>query len=102
MGTSRLIPYVMIVTTDNGHWTNSEWRMRAQGRVPAHGKATTENLKKHCLFVEESTHPGGCNAHLGVTHILTARIKDQRTGEILATYTREPVPMFEVVGEVRL
>lgn len=103
MGHTRLIQFVVEVTTDNGVWTPSEWRkspslyMRSAG-IPAHGKATTENLKKHCLFVEASTHPSGVNSHLGVTHILTARIRNQKTGEILATYTREPVPMFEVVS----
>lgn len=97
MGRSRLIPYTVEVTTDKGLWTPSEWRTRRDGQIPADGKPTTENLKNWAMGYEKSTHPSGCNSHLGVTHILTARIRDQRTGEILATYTREPVPMFEVV-----
>jgi hypothetical protein len=91
MGHSRLIPFVVEVTTDRGHWTPSEWRMRKRGLIPADGKATTENLKKYALGYEASTSPGGVNSHIGLTHILTARIKDQRTGEILATYTRDPI-----------
>lgn len=93
-----MIPYTVEVTTDKGYWTPSEWRMRRQGQIPADGKASTENLKKWALAFEASTQPDGVNAHIGATKILTARIKDQRTGEILATYKREPVPMFEVVS----
>lgn len=98
MGRSRLITYTVEVKTDRGMWTPSEWRTRRDGQIPGDGKPTTENLKNWALHYEKSTHSSGCNSHLGVTHILTAQIRDQRTGQIVATYVREPVPMFEVVS----
>jgi hypothetical protein len=99
---SRLIPFIVEMTLDKGISTPIEWHKtqspldKRMGR-PADGKPTAENLKKWAEFCEKATYPGGVNQHLGVTHIMTARIKDQRTGEILATFTRDPVPMFEVI-----
>jgi hypothetical protein len=40
---------------------------------------------------EDSTTPGGVNAHLGVTRIIAARVVRQRDGKTLATYD---APMF--------
>lgn len=93
MSQTRHIRYTVEVTLAKGVATPSEWRMKqtpAQKNhcIPAHGAATVENLKAYCLGVEASTHPGGVNAHLGVTVILAARIRDHKTGEVLATYAR--------------
>jgi hypothetical protein len=88
MGTSRTVRFTVHYSVDHGVWTPGEWRMRPRfnGQAPAHGQATPENLKKHVEHVEASTQPGGVNAHIGVTKILSARIVDNFTGETLATY----------------
>lgn len=95
MASDRLIPFtVEMVTTGKGVYTPAEWRTRARGQVPAHGKPNAENLKAYIAKFEDSTKPGGVNAHLGVTVVFSAFIKDQRTGETLATYRG---PSFVVV-----
>ena len=93
----RLIPYIVEMTLDiKAVATPVEWyktqtpMMKRTGR-PADGKPTAENLKNWAEFCDKATYPGGVNQHLGITHIATARIVDQRTNEVLATYKREPV-----------
>lgn len=91
MSRDRAIRFVLhvVVDTPGRAWTPSEWRTRRQGQIPADGKPTTENIKKHCLHYEASTQPGGCNSHLGATKILRAWVVDQNTMERVAEYTRD-------------
>ncbi len=88
-----LIPYVVqMVTTANGEVhdnTPAEWRCRARlGNPSVHGKPNEKNLATHVARFEASTQKGGCNEHLGVTVVISALIKDQRTGATVAAYKR--------------
>jgi hypothetical protein len=80
--------------TGTARRTPAEWRTRKQGQAPGYGKATPENLQAYVKHFEASTKEGGCNAHLGLTVVFSAFIKDQRTGAVLATYRG---PSFVVV-----
>ncbi len=88
MGRSRKVTYGVHYVVDRAMWTPGEWRATSKVNAPGYGRPTDENLKKHCMFVEASSLPGGCNDHLGVTKILSAYIVDYRTGEPVAWYTR--------------
>lgn len=76
------------------HWGPGEWRARRQGVIPADGKPSEENLKRHVEHYEQSTREGGPNAHLGKTVILSARIVDQQTGMVVAEYKRPEPPEY--------
>jgi hypothetical protein len=93
-----MIPVTVEMTTTcatGTHRTTAmEWRTRARGQAPAYGRPTAENLKAYVEHFEASTKEGECNSHLGVTVVFSAFIKDQRTGETLATYRG---PSFVVV-----
>ncbi len=83
-------PYVVRITTDPvALCSSAEWRCRRRGTLIPHGKPTAENLRVYCAVFEESTKPGGCNAHIGPHRIVTAEIVDQRTGSVVATYQAE-------------
>jgi len=87
MSSTRKINYVIHYTVkDNSYWTPCEWYARKRGQRPADGKPTPANIAKHCAHMEASTLPGGVNAHIGKTKILSAYVVDQRTREIVATY----------------
>lgn len=91
MGTSRAIKYTVQLNLSGSGGkaytcTPSEWRSRARGKTPGHGKPTAENLAKYIAAFEESTHGEGCNAHLGVQKVTTASILDQDTRTVVATY----------------
>lgn len=58
------------------------------------GRPSDENLAAFVRGLEDSTLPGGVNAHLGVTRVGAATIVRQATGRVVATYT---AAMFEVV-----
>lgn len=74
MGTSRTPTHRVEFLTDNGHWTPQGWPTKQAGR--ANGK----NLSYHVRTLEQSTQPGGVNAHLGATRIIAARLLTN-TGE---------------------
>jgi hypothetical protein len=95
MGTSRKIPYVVQVrrAESNGKpvgMTPMEYRPRPWKLgckvVPADGPLTEAGLRAFCERFEASTAPGGVNAHLGQTRILSAALVDQRKAAVLATY----------------
>lgn len=88
MSRDRLVPFVINFTTDRGNWTAQEWRTRKQGRIPAYGKPTPENIQKHCAVVETSTAPGGVNSHMGYTKILRAWVVNQVSGEVVGEWSR--------------
>lgn len=58
------------------------------------GRPTAANLERHVRGFEESTLPGGVNAHCGITRVGSARLVRQADGEVMATYAP---PMFEAV-----
>lgn len=58
------------------------------------GLPSDERLARYVQGYEDSTRPGGCNAHVGPETVTRARIIRQATGEIVASYT---APMFSVV-----
>jgi hypothetical protein len=82
MSSSRLVPFVVEMTLAKGHATPVEWRTKVQG------KPNNENLAKDIAFFEASCRPGGVNAHLGETVVTSARIIDQKTGAVRATYVK--------------
>jgi hypothetical protein len=88
----------MTSTTASGTFkhTPSEWRSRKQGQIPGYGRPTAENLQAYIKHFEASTKADGCNSHLGLSVVFSAFIRDQRTGEILATYRG---PSFVAFGE---
>jgi len=94
MGRSIAITYTVEMVTRNEagqqfRHTPSEWRVRARyGNLPGHGKPTLENLTTYVTAFEVSTRANGCNAHLGVQKVLSARIIDQRVRSVVATYMR--------------
>lgn len=89
MSQTREILFVVSYQVDRGSWTPGEWRVRARRSVPGMGTPNAVNLKAHVAFVEASTQPGGVNAHLGATKILSAKIVDQWSGETVATFQAE-------------
>ena len=87
-----ILTHVVQFVTDQGVQTPSEWRARKRaaavpgGFMPAHGTPNAKNLAAYVAKFEASTAPGGVNAHLGVTKVLSAKIVRQADHEILATY----------------
>jgi len=88
-GRSTAIKYTVQIVVPGTHNTASEWRPRSRlnGNVPGHGAPTAENLAKYVRGFEESTLAGGCNAHVGATKVASARIVNQETKQVLATYS---------------
>ncbi len=70
------------------HWTPSGWNVKRDGRP------TDESLAQYVADLEASTREGGVNAHLGETHILSAKIVRQSSGEVVAEYA---APIFAAV-----
>lgn len=90
MSKSTTPEFVVYLTLDRGVTTPSAWRIKAtgcNGCIPGHGKPTADNLKAYVTTFEASTQSGGCNAHLGVTKVLSARIVRQSTRDIVAAYS---------------
>ena len=65
------------------HWTPGAWRTDAK---LGGGRPTDANLSKWCDAMQASTQPGGCNAMLGATTILAARIVKQSSGAVVASF----------------
>lgn len=91
MGRVTTPTYRIEFTVDRGYWTACSW----QGKY--NGRANAANLAAVCMEMERATYPRGVNSHLGVTHILSAKIVRQSTNEVVADYIRQPVPLFEVI-----
>jgi hypothetical protein len=90
MSNTRYIKYVIHYTVKDGsYWTPHEWYARKRNQRPGDGKPTEENIAKHCRHMEASTLPGGVNAHIGKTKMLSAYIVDQRTGSVVAQWGRD-------------
>jgi hypothetical protein len=98
MGTSRIVPVLVTFTeiTKDGprQSTPMEWRTKSATNRPGYGKPTAENLKAFVERFEASTKPGGCNDHLGLSIVTSAKIVRQATKEVLATYTGPSFVVF--------
>lgn len=78
-------------------WSASCWNTkdRPAYRITADGPATDAGLAAWMDRYLASTQPGGCNEHLAkFTRPRSARIVNQNTGEVVATWT---APMFEAM-----
>jgi hypothetical protein len=81
MGKSTTPKHAVHFVTNNGFWTPMAWR-----RVPC-GNPTQANLALFVAELEKATLPGGTNAHLGPTKILSAKIVQNHAGGAeVATY----------------
>jgi hypothetical protein len=79
--------YRVEVFFTNGTFTSAAWHTRSPyGR--ADGRPTEANLKRYCDALEQSSLPGGCNAHCGEIRISSANIIRQDTGRVVASYTK--------------
>lgn len=96
MGRITTPPYRLEFTAvDRGAWTPGAWRSESNGRP------TAANLAAYVRETERSTMAGGCNAHLGATRILAARIVRQSTGDVVATYDARPADTEPTPAERR-
>ncbi len=90
MDTSRKIDITVEMTTATAEGTHkctpAEWRTRSRVNAPGYGKADPVNLAAYVARFEASTQKEGVNSHLGETVVMSAFIKDQRSGDILAVY----------------
>lgn len=77
MGRSTTPTYRVEYKVDRGFWTTAAWPTKFAGRPSG------ANLAKHVAVTEASTQPGGCNAHLGATKILAARIVANKGAAVL-------------------
>jgi hypothetical protein len=83
MGYTTTPKYRVEVTTDNGYWTPQAWPVKYAGRPNA------ANLAAWVAIQEGATQPGGVNAHLGATRILTAKIvRNAQDGDLVAAYAK--------------
>lgn len=60
--------------------TSSAWYTRHEGHPD------DENLRRHVEKLEDSSKPGGCNAHCGPMVVASAKIIRQKTDEVVANY----------------
>lgn len=91
MGRSLSITFTVEMTTCNPDGrlsvgTPSEWRTRARRGVSSHGAPSVENLVRYIRAFEGSTAKGGCNAHLGLQKVLTAKIVRQSCRVVVVEY----------------
>lgn len=93
MGKSVMVRYrIEIVCSGTVTYTPMEWRTKTTRLYGSgFGKPTTKNIATWVGNFESSHLPNGVNSHLGPVTILSAKIIDQSTGEIVATWQRTPV-----------
>lgn len=80
----------MAINSDRFEFTPAAWNVGTRTR-PGYGRPTAANLTHYVAIFNASTEPGGVNAHLSGTRITAARIVDQRTGEVVATWYAAPI-----------
>lgn len=92
MGRSTTPKYrIEFTTTRPGCWCTPQfWDVRGRNGCPGNGLPTTQNIEKWVQALEESCQPGKPNAHVGPLQIKTARIVNQFTGEVVASWTPNP------------
>lgn len=105
MGRSYTPRYVVqIVETspppgNRNFWhTPASWNVKSRTNVAGYGNPTDKNLEKFISKYGDSLKPGGINQHLSLSHGYipypsSAFIKDQTTGEIVATWK---AAMFQI------
>lgn len=103
MGRTSTPTYVVEIEMPGYRYAPAAWRVSSAVNAPGYGKPTDANLARYVEKFEESTRPGGVNAHLGFQRVTTARIRRNTSnggfrGGVIATYTAPPRPMFEVVA----
>lgn len=77
--------------------SHSIWQVKTNNvGIPGNGKPTDKNLARYIRELEDSTKTGGVNAHLGPMLILSARIVDQFTDEVKASYDGLTKPFQKV------
>ena len=77
------------------HWQKMVWEVKSRTNVVGYGSPNTENLFNFIIRYSESFKPGGVNQHIGFVPAITqAKIVNQFTGQIMASWT---APMFQVV-----
>ena len=70
-------------------FSNQAWNVRSNNTaVPGSGQPTPDNIARWVRDFEASCQPGGCNSHVGITHITKARIIRQATDEVVAEWQR--------------
>jgi hypothetical protein len=82
--------YTVQIFSPGYSYTEAAWEIKQRfgqnkGKMAA-GKPTDDNLRAYITKFEDSCEPGGVNDHLGERKITRAFIKDQQTGDIVATY----------------
>lgn len=95
MGHSTMSKYRVEYRVRGSHWTPASWLVSSRDQRHADGRPTDENLRRHVEAIEASTRPGGVNAHLGATVILSAKLINQHTDETVAAYV---APAFQAVS----
>ena len=72
----------------------ASWNCRRDGRP------TAANLAKFVESFEASTQPGQCNAHLGVTKVLSASVKlNDGSAKVVARYEM-PIFVLQTTGKL--
>lgn len=94
MGRTATSKYIVHVTVPGYAYSPASWRCDRSGRPSA------EHLAAYVKGFEDSTRPGGVNAHLGRQRVTRATVKvNEPGGRIVATYQAPAEPMFTVVAD---
>ena len=92
---------VEVILAGGMAFTPAIWNVRSRTNIPGNGKPTKSNLDKYVRGVEQSTIDGP-NKHLGRLQIVSARIINQFTDEVMAIWLRSEEmpdqPKFEVIN----
>jgi hypothetical protein len=95
MGKTRMVPLVIEEWCRISRRARSmHWRYIGEWQSKELGKPSGTALKRWREGFVASTRKGGCNEHLGPYTTGNLRIRRQKDGAILATYTAS---LFEVV-----
>lgn len=89
MGRSRTPTYILKIVLESGNYcTPMEWRVAKSYMGYGYGRPTVENIAKLVDDFEKSLLHGGANQHLGYDKVLSATITNQKTGEVIAEWSR--------------
>lgn len=85
MGRSTTPTYVVKLHVRGYALTEMAWHCKDSGRP------SDKTLRNYVAMFEASTQEGEANAHLGRTHVVSAYVRRQSTGEYAARYTAPAV-----------
>ncbi len=88
MGKSYTPTFRIVITSTKVTGAREAWNTKSYGRP------TARTLEAYVRAFEASTHPGGCNQHLGPEVVFSARVERQSDGQVMARYSG---PSFVVV-----